>query len=151
MRRMLRFPDFKSKAVTLSYDDGVAQDKRLIAIMSKYGLKGTFNVNGGLFGKEPTTDKGRMTLDEALNLYTESGNEVAIHGYKHLSLAEVDIVIRNCACKCEQFIRLIGEVDLENIKNFRLKNLQIKAKISDFELEKESGFISENIKISYVE
>ena len=90
MRRMLRFPNFLSKALTLSYDDGVAQDKRLIAIMSKYGLKGTFNINGGLFGKEPTTDKGRMTADEALKLYTESGNEVAVHGYKHLSLAEVD-------------------------------------------------------------
>ncbi len=90
MRRMLRFPDFKCKAVTLSYDDGVAQDKRLISIMSKYGLKGTFNINGGLFGKEPTTDKGRMTADEALKLYTESGNEVATHGYKHLSLSEVD-------------------------------------------------------------
>ena len=90
MRRMLRFPNFLSKALTLSYDDGMAQDKRLIAIMSKYGLKGTFNINGGLFGKEPTTDKGRMTADEALKLYTESGNEVAVHGYKHLSLAEVD-------------------------------------------------------------
>ena len=90
MRRMLRFPNFLSKALTLSYDDGMAQDKRLIAIMSKYGLKGTFNINGGLFGKELTTDKGRMTADEALKLYTESGNEVAVHGYKHLSLAEVD-------------------------------------------------------------
>lgn len=93
MRRMLRFPDFKSKAVTLSYDDGVAQDKRLIAIMSKYGLKGTFNINGGMFGAEPTVDKGRMTADEALKLYTESGNEVAVHGYKHLSLAEVDSAV----------------------------------------------------------
>jgi peptidoglycan/xylan/chitin deacetylase (PgdA/CDA1 family) len=90
---MLRFPDFKSKAVTLSYDDGVAQDKRLIAIMSKYGLKGTFNINGGMFGAEPTVDKGRMTADEALKLYTESGNEVAVHGYKHLSLAEVDSAV----------------------------------------------------------
>lgn len=86
MRRMLRFPDFKSKAVTLSYDDGKVQDKRLIAIMSKYGLKGTFNLNGGLLG----TDKDRRTADEIVKLYSESGNEVAVHGYKHLSLSEVD-------------------------------------------------------------
>ncbi|MBQ8320664.1 MAG: polysaccharide deacetylase family protein [Clostridia bacterium] len=89
-RRFLRFPNFKEKAVTLSYDDGVAQDKRLISIMSKYGLKGTFNINAGLFGSQPTTDKGRMTKEEAYELYTSSGNEVAIHGYLHLSIAEVD-------------------------------------------------------------
>ena len=93
MRRMLRFPGFKSKAVTFSYDDGVAQDKRLISIMSKYGLKGTFNINSGLFGKEPTVDKGRMTEEEVLQLYTATGNEVAVHGYKHLSLAEVDSAV----------------------------------------------------------
>ena len=86
MRRMLRFPDFKSKAVTLSYDDGKVQDKRLISIMSKYGLKGTFNINSGFF----TMDKSRLTADEVLKLYSESGNEVALHGYKHLSLSEVD-------------------------------------------------------------
>ena len=45
----IRFPGFKLKAVTLSYDDGVRQDKRLISIMQKYGLKGTFNINAGLF------------------------------------------------------------------------------------------------------
>lgn len=86
----MRFPDFKEKAVTLSYDDGVAQDKRLIAIMQKYGIKGTFNVNSGMFGKTPTEFKGRMTAEEAYKLYVESGNEVAVHGYKHRSLAEVD-------------------------------------------------------------
>lgn len=89
-RRFMRFPNFKDKAVTLSYDDGVAQDKRLIAIMQKYGVKGTFNVNGGMFGKTPTEFKGRMTAEEAYKLYTESGNEVAVHGYKHRSLAELD-------------------------------------------------------------
>lgn len=47
MNKYIRFPNFKLKAVTLSYDDGVRQDKRLIAIMKKYGLKGTFNLNGG--------------------------------------------------------------------------------------------------------
>ena len=89
-RRFLRFPGFKNKALTLSYDDGVAQDKRLIEIMGRYGLKGTFNVNSGLFGATPTTDKGRMTAEEVLALYTESGNEVAVHGFRHLSLAEVE-------------------------------------------------------------
>ena len=30
----IRFPGFRSKAVTLSYDDGVRQDKRLIGVAS---------------------------------------------------------------------------------------------------------------------
>ena len=33
----IRFPDFRIKALTLSYDDGVRQDKRLIEIMKNMG------------------------------------------------------------------------------------------------------------------
>ena len=84
------FPNFKMKALTLSYDDGVRQDKRLISIMQKYGLKGTFNINSGLFDdKYEGVEKGRMTVKEALELYNNSGMEVAVHGYKHFSLARV--------------------------------------------------------------
>ena len=35
----MRFPEGKKKALTLSYDDGVEQDIRLISIMKKNGLK----------------------------------------------------------------------------------------------------------------
>ena len=41
----------KRKAITFSYDDGVTQDIRLIELMNKYGLKGTFNLNSELLGK----------------------------------------------------------------------------------------------------
>ena len=34
----MRFPGGKKKALTLSYDDGVKQDIRLIQIMQKHGL-----------------------------------------------------------------------------------------------------------------
>ena len=47
----LRFPDYKDKAVTLSYDDGVVYDKKLIEIMNANGLRGTFNLNSGLFAE----------------------------------------------------------------------------------------------------
>ena len=112
MRRMLRFPGFKSKALTFSYDDGVAQDRRLISIMSKYGLKGTFNVNSGLFGEVPTIDKGRMTAEEVFQLYTETGNEVAVHGYKHISLAEVDsaVAINDVIEDRKNLERMFGKV-----------------------------------------
>ena len=35
----------KNKAITFSYDDGVTQDRRLIEILNRYGLKATFNIN----------------------------------------------------------------------------------------------------------
>ena len=93
-RKYFMFPGFKYKAVTLSYDDGVRQDKRLISIMQQYGLKGTFNINSGLFSDEQSeVERGRMTPDEAYALYTASGMEVASHGYKHLHLANIDTAI----------------------------------------------------------
>ena len=83
----MNFPKFRRKAVTLSYDDGVKDDKRLIEIMDKYGLKGTFNINSGLFAKDENS--GRLTESAAYDLYANSGHEVAVHGVRHLSLGEV--------------------------------------------------------------
>ena len=95
-RNFMLFPNFCQKAVTLSYDDGVRQDKKLIEIMLKHGLKGTFNINSGFFDKEfngQTT--GRMTKEEVLSLYVNSGMEVACHGYKHLPLLNLDLSVVN--------------------------------------------------------
>lgn len=89
-RTFLRFPNFREKAFTMSYDDGVRQDKRLIAIMKENGLKGTFNLSDGFFEKTVlNTGKGHVTKEEALEIY--DGMEVALHGERHLSLAEVDL------------------------------------------------------------
>ena len=88
MYKTLRWPGFKVKALTLSYDDGVCYDKRLIEIFDKHGLKGTFNINGGLFGFTP--GGRRMTQEECVELYNNSNHEVAIHGYDHMSLGEID-------------------------------------------------------------
>ena len=84
----MRFPNFRKKALTLSYDDGVKADKRLMEIMDKYGLKGTFNINGGLFSKEENNHK--FTRENTIAMFKNCKHEVAIHGYKHLSLAELD-------------------------------------------------------------
>ena len=85
--RFLLFPNFRKKALTLSYDDGVRQDKRLLEIMSKHGIKGTFNINSGNFAKEEGSL--RMTEKTAKELYEQYGCEVACHGVKHLSLSQV--------------------------------------------------------------
>lgn len=82
----MKLKDGKSKVLTLSYDDGVVQDIRLIGIMDKYGIKGTFNINSGLYLAEDTVREkyyGRMKLSEAKKLYIGSGHEVAVHGYTH--------------------------------------------------------------------
>ena len=71
----VRFPGFKRKAVTLSYDDGTRQDKRLIEIMKRNGLKGTFNLNGGSFsdrlelGAEGKLVYNPTSTDIYLNFY----------------------------------------------------------------------------------
>ncbi|MBE7042728.1 MAG: polysaccharide deacetylase [Ruminococcaceae bacterium] len=83
---VMRFPKGRKKAVTLSYDDGVKTDERLIRIMNDHGLKGTFNINGGLFRSEEETDvkpTSRMTYQEAKEVYLQSGQEVALHGLRH--------------------------------------------------------------------
>ena len=87
--RFMRFKDGKPKALTLSYDDGIEQDIRLVSILDKYGLKCTFNVSAGcLCDKKEIYPKeqilGRfLTKSQAVELYKNSGHEVAIHGYKH--------------------------------------------------------------------
>ena len=40
----LLFPGRKHKAFTLSYDDGVVQDRRLIELFDRYEAKATFNL-----------------------------------------------------------------------------------------------------------
>lgn len=85
---IMRFPKGKAKALTLSYDDGVEQDIRLMEIMDKNGLKGTFNLNSGLFAPEGCvypegTIHRRLTKRQAKELYTDSGHEIAVHGLTH--------------------------------------------------------------------
>ena len=90
----MRFPGGKSKALTLSYDDGVEQDIRLIDIMKRNGLKGTFNINSGSYAPEGKTyPEGtihrRMSKSMCQELYLNSGMEVAVHGLTHPYLEQL--------------------------------------------------------------
>ncbi|GLC31953.1 polysaccharide deacetylase family protein [Clostridium omnivorum] len=80
------------KAFTLSYDDGITQDKKLVDIFNKYKLKATFNLNSGLQGEEGSFVINdllikRMNREEITHLY--DGHEIAIHGLNHLSLIDI--------------------------------------------------------------
>ncbi|MBE6542076.1 MAG: polysaccharide deacetylase [Ruminococcaceae bacterium] len=90
----MKFPGGLLKALTLSYDDAVIQDIPMIELMQKYGIKGTFNINSGLFADEEyrnyeTKSHCRMTKDMAYETYANSGMEIAVHGVRHLSLSNV--------------------------------------------------------------
>jgi len=82
----------KKKVLTLSYDDAVIQDKRLVEILDKNGLKCTFNVNTGLYRGENGNEIGRrMTREDAIRLFANTSHEVAVHSYSHPRLENISM------------------------------------------------------------
>lgn len=82
------------KALTFSYDDGVEQDKKLLEILNRYGMKCTFNLNSGIqkhdtpwFYKEKVPVY-RMNPEGLGKLYR--GHEIAVHGLNHINLKEAE-------------------------------------------------------------
>ena len=85
----IRFPDFKKKAVTLSYDDGVIQDRQVVRLLNEHGMKGSFNLNSSSL-LDPDTVTGsrpRLTAEEAILLY--DGHEIAVHSLTHPFLTQL--------------------------------------------------------------
>lgn len=80
-RIFMRFPGGRPKAMTFSYDDGVTQDRRLIGIFDRHGLKGTFNLNSGAFGQTYNALQTIVPEEEVRELYR--GHEVAVHALTH--------------------------------------------------------------------
>ena len=93
-RMFMRFPGGLAKALTFSYDDGVEQDVRLVEILDKYGMKGTFNLNSGCYTKpgtiwEPGRVHRRMTEEAITELFRDGRHEVAVHSLTHPYLEEL--------------------------------------------------------------
>lgn len=85
--------DGKNKAFTMSYDDGVEQDRKFVKIINKYSLKCTFNLNSGIMTPEShwicgLTDVRRMLPSGLPELY--NGHEIAVHCRTHANLTELD-------------------------------------------------------------
>ena len=83
------------KVITFSFDDGITQDRRLVELFNRYGLKCTFNINSGLLGKTGTAKAGgqivqhnKIEPEEVASLY--SGHEVAVHTVTHQRLPEIE-------------------------------------------------------------
>jgi peptidoglycan/xylan/chitin deacetylase (PgdA/CDA1 family) len=83
------FPEGAAKALTFSYDDGRDHDRKLVEILNRHGLKGSFHLNSGALGLP-----GHASAGEVKDLY--AGHEISCHGVKHLWLTHSpeDAIIR---------------------------------------------------------
>ena len=86
------YPNGATKAFTMSYDDGVTQDIRLVEILNKNGIFATFNLTSGKFGRDSFTHKN-ITVNilppetDFRKLY--SVHEIAVHSLTHPHLDEL--------------------------------------------------------------
>ena len=70
------FPGGLRRIVTFSYDDGPANDPRLVALFNKYGVKGTFHLNSRKY-IGMTEDELDVIRD------TYKGHEISCHTVHH--------------------------------------------------------------------
>lgn len=82
----LRFPQGKQKVFTLSYDDGVKADIKLMQILAKYNVQCTFNLNSALFNRQDWHD--RLPEKDVVELFGKCPHEIALHGHRHLYLSK---------------------------------------------------------------
>lgn len=99
------------KYFTVSFDDGLEQDKKTLETMRKYGIKGTFNLNSGLLGQKGDikymgkygmanvekgqrkrgfwkfADSDRIPADEIRQVY--AGMELCTHSVHHVDLSKL--------------------------------------------------------------
>lgn len=79
------FPEGKTKALILSYDDGAKNDRRLVALMNKYQLVGTFHLNSNKLSTNSYYDY--LNKEELKELY--KGHEVSVHSANHPNLPDI--------------------------------------------------------------
>lgn len=79
------FPEGKTKALLLSYDDGTIHDRKLVKLMNKYHLIGTFHLNSNKLGTDIYFDY--LNKAEIKQLY--EGHEVSVHSANHPNLTDI--------------------------------------------------------------
>ena len=103
----MRFPEGKGKAVTLSYDDGNVSDLRFSDVITKAGLKCTFNLNSNVIRKSIITD------EQINEKFLDRGHEIAVHGMLHVAAGSQRPIegikeVLNCRMELEQrFDRIV--------------------------------------------
>ncbi|WP_334056735.1 polysaccharide deacetylase family protein [Polaribacter sp. P097] len=89
------YPDGKTKALILSYDDGTIQDMELANLFDKYNLVGTFNLNSKYLGvtrgwpqeNGDTIYQRYVPKDSLLIIY--KNHEIAAHGALHKNFTAI--------------------------------------------------------------
>ena len=79
---LIRWPQGKLKALTLSYDDGRDHDRKMIEILDKAGIICTFNLNNAQIGNPK-----KVQPEEYNELY--KNHEIAVHGKNHVFMKSV--------------------------------------------------------------
>jgi peptidoglycan/xylan/chitin deacetylase (PgdA/CDA1 family) len=82
------YPQGKTKAFILSFDDGRTDDRQLVKLMNKYGLAGTFHLNANKLGT-----KDYLLKTEIKELF--KGHEVSVHSFNHpnlTALSKIDVL-----------------------------------------------------------
>lgn len=70
------FPGGVAKALVVSMDDGPVQDRRLVELLERRGIRGTFHLNSGRLGQPD-----HVSADEVASLYAR--HEVSSHSVNH--------------------------------------------------------------------
>ena len=70
------FPGGKHKVLTFSYDDGKLEDRRLVEIFNKNGLRGTFNLNTGI--DQPDIRIRCLYPPHRLLIFSQSGDKIVL-------------------------------------------------------------------------
>lgn len=80
--RYFAFPGGRLRALVMSYDDGNVQDRRLVGLFNKHGIKGSFHLNSAKLGQPHYLDRA-----EIKTLYR--GHEVSGHSLHHPHLTHL--------------------------------------------------------------
>lgn len=81
------YPEGKKRAVTFSYDDGPFADYRLVELMNRYQVKGTFHLNSGFLSTPEQPYEHKVKASDVKELY--AGHEISAHTVTHPDLRGV--------------------------------------------------------------
>ena len=129
------------KIFVFSFDDGTVHDIKMISILNKYGLKGTFNLNSGLTNfvwYNNGVAIYRLDLNEYKYIY--DGHEVASHSLTHTHMTE----------RSDEDVVYEAKQDIENLENiFQRKITSFAFPFSDFS-QREIDLIKNNNELTNI-
>ncbi len=110
------YPDGNSKALIMSYDDGLVEDIRLIKLFDEHAITGTFNLNSDLLGtakhwpqkEAPDIVANYVSKDSLLQVYKH--HEIAAHSLTHKDFKNLEDseILKEVVTDIDNLKRLTG-------------------------------------------